>query len=76
VWVQSDAVEATRRGIVRNGGDARAAAGWADWMAEELPFIAADRPWERAVAVVAGTPDVEHDLAGHIVVAPVSPGRR
>ena len=28
------------------------------WMAEELPFLAADRPWERAGLVVAGTPPV------------------
>jgi hypothetical protein len=74
VWVQSDAVEADRRGILRNGGDARAAAGWADWMAEELPFLAADRPWERAVVIVDGTPALEYDPATQLVVAPPLPG--
>jgi hypothetical protein len=27
--------------------------GYASWMAEERPFLAADRPWERAHLVVA-----------------------
>lgn len=56
VWVQSDAAEARRRGIARDGGDRRAAEFWDEWDAEELPFLAADRPWERAIMVVCGTP--------------------
>jgi hypothetical protein len=76
VWVQSDAVEANRRGILRNGGDERAAQRWDEWMAEELPFLAADRPWERAAFVVAGTSDLVHDPATEVVVAAAmgSPG--
>ena len=69
VWIQSDAVEADRRGIVRNGGDERAAAAWADWMTEEQPFLSADRPWERATVIVAGTSDVDHDPASEVVIA-------
>jgi energy-coupling factor transporter ATP-binding protein EcfA2 len=58
VWVQSDAAEATRRGIHRDGGTPTEAAFWHEWAAEENPFLAQDRPWERAAAVVCGTPDL------------------
>jgi hypothetical protein len=64
VWVQSDPDEAKRRGIVRDVAEghkedeATATAFWDEWMAEELPFLADQRPWERACVVVAGTPPV------------------
>lgn len=62
VWVQSDFDVAERRGIARdvvqgvNGDAAAAAKFWHEWMAEELTFLADQRPWERACAIVAGTP--------------------
>jgi len=62
VWVQSDFDVAEQRGIARDvaegvNGDAEAAANfWHEWMAEELIFLADQRPWERACVVVAGTP--------------------
>lgn len=61
VWVQSDYVEAERRGIARdvaegtNGDLARATAFWHEWMAQELPFLDRQRPWERACVTAAGT---------------------
>ena len=61
IWVQSDFAEAERRGIARDiasgvNGDAEATtAFWHTWMAEELPFFEADRPWERADLILAGT---------------------
>jgi hypothetical protein len=64
LWVQSDYAAATRRGIARDGGSPADVAFWHEWAAQENPFLAADRPWERAVAVVCGTPDlvdVAHD---------------
>ncbi len=72
VWVQSDFVEAERRGLVRdatlgvNGDEDETREFWDLWMSEELPFLAADRPWERATLVVAGTPVIplaEDELA-------------
>lgn len=60
-WVQSDFAEAERVGIARDiasgvNGDAEATvAFWHTWMAEELPFFARDRPWERADLILAGT---------------------
>jgi len=38
-------------------------------MTEEIPFLAADRPWERATIIVAGTPDVPHDPTREVVIA-------
>jgi energy-coupling factor transporter ATP-binding protein EcfA2 len=54
-WVQSDMAEAERRGIERDGGDAAAVSFWHLWMAEELPFMARQRPWTRANVIVAGS---------------------
>lgn len=70
VWVQSDWVEAERRGLVRDGGDAEAMKNWHAWMSEELPFIAADRPWERATILASSTPHLDHDPVKEVVVAP------
>jgi hypothetical protein len=70
VWVQSDWVEAERRGLVRDGGDAEAIQNWHAWMSEELPFLAADRPWERANVIVSGTPQLDHDSVNEVVAAP------
>jgi hypothetical protein len=69
VWVQSDMAEAERRGIDRDGGDAAAVSFWHLWMAEELPFMARQRPWTRATVIAAGTPSVPHDPANEVVVA-------
>jgi hypothetical protein len=69
IWVQSDLATARRRGIARDGGDNAAIAFWDEWDAEELPFLAADRPWERARLIVLGTPEtVAHDPIREIVV--------
>jgi hypothetical protein len=69
VWVQSDMAEAERRGIERDGGDAAAVSFWHLWMAEELPFMARQRPWTRANVIAAGTPSVPHDPANEVVIA-------
>jgi hypothetical protein len=70
VWVQSDMAEAERRGIERDGGDEPAVSFWRLWMAEELPFMAQQRPWTRASVIVAGTPEIPHDPITEIVIAP------
>jgi hypothetical protein len=58
IWVQTDRVVATRRGLDRDGGDVDF---WDEWEARERPFLAADRPWARADLVVSGQ-DVRHEL--------------
>jgi hypothetical protein len=70
VWVQSDRPLAQARGIERDGGDQAAVAFWQEWEAEEVPFLLAQRPWERADLLVHGTPDVRHDPATELVTAP------
>ncbi len=58
VWVQSDAAEAERQGIARDaaagthGESEGATRFWHEWMAQGLPFVAAQRPWERATVIV------------------------
>jgi hypothetical protein len=69
IWVQSDLAQAQRRGIARDGGDRAAADFWQKWMAEEVPFLADQRPWERADVVVAGTPVLPYDAGSELVVA-------
>ncbi len=65
VWVQSDFTDARERGIRRDlasgvdGGEVGAVAFWDVWMAEELPFLERDRPWQRATAIVAGGPTID-----------------
>lgn len=79
VWVQSDAVEAERLGIARDtaagtdGDLEEATAFWHEWMAQELPFVDDQRPWERATVVVAGTSAAPLDPT-HISIAPPPPG--
>jgi hypothetical protein len=69
VWMQSDAAEAKRRCIEREGGDKAATSFWNEWMAQELPFLARQRSWERAAVIVAGTPELPHNPATEAVVA-------
>jgi uridine kinase len=68
LWVQTDADEARRRGLLRDGADA--AGFWAEWQAAEDPFQADQRPWERAGLIVSGASDVPHDPRSELVVAP------
>jgi hypothetical protein len=71
VWVQSDQQETDRRNLARVGqpGGPQTVRHLREWMAEEIPFIAAQRTWERADLVVAGTPELSCDPSG-IVIAP------
>ncbi len=72
VWVQADQQEAERRSLARVGqpGGSRTVGDHREWMAEEEPFLAAERPWERADLLVAGTPQIPFDRAAEAVVAP------
>jgi len=80
IWVQSDESEAERRRLARERDpDARDIANQAidgqpldndGWTAEEIPFNAAQRTWERADIIVCGTPDIPCDPVTEVVVAP------
>ncbi len=75
-WIQSDERETERRNLVRVGqpGGSPTVKHMRDWMAEEMPFVAEQRPWERADLTAGGTPQIPFDPATEIVVAP-PPGR-
>ena len=72
IWVQSDEREAERRAMARIGtpnGDPTPQA-YLAWMAEEIPFNAAQRTWERADIIVCGTPEIAFDPTTELVIAP------
>jgi len=72
VWVQSDVVEARRRGLERDAAKGEDPAFWDEWDAAEVPFLADDRPWERADLLVCGTPEltgIPFDPATDLLVA-------
>ncbi|MFD4637173.1 uridine kinase [Lentzea sp. NPDC058436] len=68
IWVQGDLDEQQRRLVARDGDSAEQRRHVAAWLAEELPFLLRERPWERATVVVAGTTGLRHDPAHEIVV--------
>jgi hypothetical protein len=72
IWVQADQQEAERRSLARVGqsGGPATTGSLREWMAEEKPFLAGQRPWERADLVAAGTPPISFDPASELVVAP------
>lgn len=87
IWVQADERKANQRASARAANPpaadlANQAVGGAPidnegWMAEERPFIRAQRPWERADLIVCGTPEIPHDPATELVIAPpLSASRR
>ena len=69
VWVQSDLAVMQQRNLARIDAGEVPMSGHERWMAEENPFLATQRPWERATLVVAGTPVLPHDPSTEAVVA-------
>jgi hypothetical protein len=80
VWVQSDFAEAKRRGMRRDMAEldrdeAEAERLWDEWEAEEVPFLQADQPWQRAGFIVGTAPSLPHDAQTEVVVSPPLAGR-
>ena len=75
IWIQSDVREAERRALARIGQphESPTLQDHREWMAEEIPFNAAQRTWERADIIVCGTPEIPCDPVTEIVVAPPFP---
>lgn len=69
IWVQSDRMVREQREAARIAAGETDAEVSESWMREEVPFIADQRPWQRAFLVVSGTPDRTHDPSTHAVVA-------
>lgn len=68
VWVQSDLGITEERNRVRVAAGEMEPRNYDKWMAEEIPFQAAERTWERANVVVCGTPTLPHDPDEEVVV--------
>jgi uridine kinase len=73
IWVQSDSGEAKRRAIGRDiaelrRDEAEALRFWDEWEAEEVPFLLADRPWERAHFIVGTASSLPHDAETEVAV--------
>ena len=83
IWVQADEREAGRRAVARAASPPAADLANKDphgvpfdedgWMAEEIPFNAAQRTWERAGIIVCGTPEIPCNPSTQIVIAPPAP---
>lgn len=69
VWMQADEDAIAERNAARIEAGEATSAGLAGWMSEELPFLADDRPWERATAVVAGTGELASKDGAEVRVA-------
>jgi hypothetical protein len=72
IWVQSDEQETEQRNLARVGqpGGPATVQHLRDWMAEEIPFLAGQRPWEHADLIACGTPRITNDPGTDLVVAP------
>jgi chloramphenicol 3-O-phosphotransferase len=68
VWVQADVNEIEGRHAARIAVGEAERDGVAKWMAEEFPFVAEQRPWERAFSIVAGSSELCHDPATEVVL--------
>lgn len=69
VWVESPEDEVDRRNAERVAAGETTPDDFAAWMAEERPFVAAERTWERAAFVIAGWPALPHDPGTEFVIA-------
>jgi len=72
IWVQADEQETEQRSLSRVGqpGGPPTVQHLRDWMAEEIPFLAGQRPWELADLIACGTPRIAFDPETDLVVAP------
>ena len=69
VWVQADAAVLDSRNDDRIAAGEITTADHRAWMAEEDPFLLADRAWERATIIVAGTPELPYNPETEVIVA-------
>jgi hypothetical protein len=74
LWVSADRDQARERGIARDmardqtEGTDETASFWAQFLAQEDPFLDREKPWRRASVIVDGTPASEPN-AGCLLVA-------
>ena len=74
IWIQGDLDEQERRLVARDGDSAAQQQHIVEWLAEELPLMLREQPWQMATIVVAGTTRLEYNPDTEIVVAsPAAP---
>jgi hypothetical protein len=77
IWIQGDLDEQERRLVARDGNSAAQQRHIAEWLAEELPLLLREQPWQKATIVVSGTTQLDHDPDAEVVVAsPTAPQPR
>jgi hypothetical protein len=69
VWMQGDLDEQERRLLARDGDSPEQLEHVANWLREELPFLAREQPWARATMIVGGPAPIDHDPDTELVVA-------
>lgn len=69
LWVQADDEVRRARDEQRIAAGETTPSRLAAWLGEESPFLAAEQPWARAGAIVAGAPEVPHDPETQAVIA-------
>jgi hypothetical protein len=69
LWVQADQTEIERRESIRLQTGEVSESAQKTWLREEIPFLADQRPWERANLFVAGEPELSHDHEVEFVVS-------
>jgi hypothetical protein len=68
IWSECDQALADRRNRVRMAAGETTPENYELWMAEEIPFVAAERTWERADLVVNGDGTIPHDPETEVVI--------
>jgi hypothetical protein len=68
--MQGDLAEQERLLVLRDGDSPEQQEHVAKWLLEELPFLLREQPWARATMIVAGPPQLAHDPATEVVIAP------
>ena len=74
LWIQSDAATATERSLASMTGT-DASDRRERWMSDEDPYLAVERPWEHADAVIAGAPGLVPHSSIEVAVSTAAPSR-
>jgi uridine kinase len=73
IWVQTPESVRESRDAVRVAAGEISATSYANWMAEENAYMAAERPWEHADLIVDGSANLEHNEQTEIVLSVTLP---
>lgn len=66
IWIETNPPIAEGRGLERDGPEGRDFG--FEWQAATIPFLEADKPWERAHLIGDGTPGISLDPEGFVLL--------